>query len=126
MIVYGLDTAILLFIGRVPLAYNVRNLIVRWQISVLTAMVFTAVVGLLTGLLAFVNGMYALAADSGQPGNVLVLAEGQNDEVVSNLGYSDVAMIGRKPQPSMPMIGRCHDRSASNASTWLAGTTHGQ
>ena len=71
MIVYGLDTAILLFIGRVPLAYNVRNLIVRWRISVLTAIVFTAVVGLLTGLLAFVNGMYALAADSGQPGNVL-------------------------------------------------------
>ena len=61
---------ILLFIGRVPLAYNVRNLFVRWRISALTAIVFTAVVGLLTALLAFVNGMYALTADSGQPGNV--------------------------------------------------------
>jgi hypothetical protein len=96
VIVYALDLIILLLIGRVPLAYNTRNLIVRWRIAILTAVAFTAVVGLLTALLAFVNGMYALAADSGQPGNVLVLAEGQNDEVVSNLGYSDVAMIERE------------------------------
>ncbi len=96
LIVYGLDLAILLLIGRVPLAYNLRNLLVRWRISVLTAVVFTAVVGLLTALLAFVNGMYALTADSGQPGNVLVLADGATDEVFSNLGYSDVAMIERE------------------------------
>jgi putative ABC transport system permease protein len=96
LIVYALDLAILLFIGRVPLAYNLRNLVVRWRISVLTAIVFTAVVGLLTGLLAFVNGMYALTADSGHPGNVLVLADGATDEVFSNLGYNDVAMIERE------------------------------
>jgi ABC-type lipoprotein release transport system permease subunit len=96
LIVYALDLAILLFIGRVPLAYNVRNLLVRWRISVLTAVVFTAVVGLLTFLLAFVNGMYALTADSGHPGNVLVLADGATDEVFSNLGYNDVAMIERE------------------------------
>ncbi|HEY1375559.1 MAG TPA: ABC transporter permease [Gemmataceae bacterium] len=96
LIVYGLDLAILLLIGRVPLAYNLRNLLVRWRITVLTAVVFTAVVGLLTALLAFVNGMYALTADSGQPGNVLVLADGATDEVFSNLGYSDVAMIERE------------------------------
>jgi putative ABC transport system permease protein len=96
LIVYSLDLAILLLIGRVPLAYNIRNLLVRWRISVLTAIVFTAVVGLLTALLAFVNGMYALTADSGHPGNVLVLADGATDEVFSNLGYDDVAMIERE------------------------------
>jgi putative ABC transport system permease protein len=96
LIVYALDLAILLSIGRVPLAYNVRNLLVRWRISLMTACVFTAVVGLLTGLLAFVNGMYALTADSGQPGNVLVLADGSTDEVFSNLGYNDVALIERE------------------------------
>src|SRR5207237_1612504 len=90
------DLAILLFIGRVPLAYNVRNLIVRWRISALTAVVFTVVVGLLTALLAFVNGMYALTADSGQPGNVLVLADGATDELFSYLAYNDVAMIERE------------------------------
>jgi hypothetical protein len=96
LIVYALDLLILLFIGRVPLAYNVRNLLVRWRISVLTAVVFTAVVGLLTALLAFVNGMYALTADSGQPGNVLVLSDGATDELFSYLGASDVTMIERE------------------------------
>src|SRR5262249_9204780 len=69
LIVYALDLLILLIIGRVPLAYNLRNLIVKWKISVMTAAAFTAVVGLLTVLLAFINGMYLLTADSGQPGN---------------------------------------------------------
>jgi putative ABC transport system permease protein len=96
LIVYGLDLAILLSIGRVPFAYNLRNLLVRWPTTLMTAAVFTAVLGLLTGLLAFVNGMYALTADSGQPGNVLVLADGATDEVFSNLGYSDVALIERE------------------------------
>jgi hypothetical protein len=96
LIAYGLDLVILLFIGRVPVAYNLRNLVVRWRISALTGGVFTAVVGLLTALLAFVNGMYALTADSGQPGNVLVLADGATDELFSYLGYNDVAMIERE------------------------------
>ena len=96
LIVYGLDVAILSLVGRVPLAYNVRNLFVRWWITAMTALAFTAVVGLLTALLAFVNGMYALTADSGQPGNVLVLSDGSTDEVFSNLGYNDVALIERE------------------------------
>jgi hypothetical protein len=96
LVVYALDLAILASIGRVPLAYNLRNLLVRWRISLMTAVVFTAVVGLLTALLAFVNGMYVLTADSGHPGNVLVLADGSTDEVFSNLGFGDVALIERE------------------------------
>jgi hypothetical protein len=96
LIIYALDLVILLMIGRVPLAYNVRNLVVRWKISVMTAAAFTAVLGLLTVLLAFINGMYAVTADSGQPGNVLILADGSTDEVFSNLGYNDVALIERE------------------------------
>jgi hypothetical protein len=96
LIVYALDIGILMLIGRVPLTYNVRNLLVRWRISVMTAVVFTAVVGLLTALLAFVNGMQALTADSGQPGNVMVLSDGATDELFSYLGASDVTMIERE------------------------------
>ena len=40
--------------------------------------------------------MDQLTANSGQPGNVLVLADGSTDEVFSNLGYSDVSMIERE------------------------------
>jgi len=96
LIVYALDVAILVAVGRVPLRYNIRNLMVRWWITLLTAIAFTVVVGLLTILLAFVNGMYKLTADSGQPGNVIILADGATDEVFSSLGYNDVALVERE------------------------------
>jgi cell division protein FtsX len=96
LIVYALDVAILVAIGSVPLRYNVRNLVVRWWITLLTAIAFTVVVGLLTVLLGFVNGMYKLTADSGQPGNVIILADGATEEVFSNLGYNDVALVERE------------------------------
>lgn len=84
-------------VGRVPLRYNVRNLIVRWPITILTALAFTLVVGLLTVMLAFVNGMYRLTEGSGQPGNVIVLSDGATDEMFSNLGYRDSADVERQP-----------------------------
>lgn len=89
LIVYATDLALLLLIGRVPLAYNYRNLVVRWRIAGLTALAFTVVVGLLVALLAFVNGMYKLNEGTGIPGNVFVLSDGATDELFSNLGYAD-------------------------------------
>jgi putative ABC transport system permease protein len=74
-------------VRRVPLAYNIRNLIVRWKPTALTALAFTLVVGLMTVMLAFVNGMYKLTEASGAPGNVLVLQDGATDELFSDLGY---------------------------------------
>lgn len=93
---YGFDLLLLLAVGKVPLAYNFRNLIVRRATALLTAMVFAVVVGLIVVLLAFVNGMYELNENSGIPGNVIVLSEGSTDEVFSNLGYGDVNNIPRE------------------------------
>jgi hypothetical protein len=90
LVVYATDLGLLLMIGRVPLAYNYRNLVVRWRIAGLTALAFTVVVGLLVALLAFVNGMYKLNEATGIPGNVFVLSDGATDELFSNLGYGDV------------------------------------
>ena len=90
LVIYATDLLLLLLIGKVPIKYNVRNLIVRWRISGLTATAFTVVVGLLVGLLAFVNGMYKINQDSGIPGNVFVLSDGATDELFSNLGYGDL------------------------------------
>jgi hypothetical protein len=81
---------------RVPLGYNVRNLVVRWRTTLLTTLAFTLVVGLMTVMLAFVNGMYALTKGSGVPGNVMVLADGATDEVFSDLGYGDIATLATK------------------------------
>jgi ABC-type lipoprotein release transport system permease subunit len=80
--------------GRVPLRYNVRNIAVRWRTTLLTGLAFTLVVGLLTVMLAFVNGMRQLTESSGHPDNVVVLSEGATDEAFSNLGYSDTADLG--------------------------------
>jgi ABC-type lipoprotein release transport system permease subunit len=93
LIVYASDLGLLLLIGKVPLAYNLRYLWVRRRDTLLTAVVFTVVVALVVVLLAFVNGMYQLNEGTGVPGNVLVLSEGSTDEIFSNLGRSDVDNI---------------------------------
>jgi putative ABC transport system permease protein len=89
----------LLATGRVPLRYNVRNLAVRWKTTLMTALAFTLVVGLLTVMLAFVNGMRQLTENSGNPDNVIVLSEGATDEAFSNLGYSDTGDLGSLLDP---------------------------
>jgi putative ABC transport system permease protein len=90
----GIALALLLaLLGRVPVRYNVRNLQVRWRTTVATALAFTLVIALLTVMLAFVNGMYKLTQGSGQPGNVIVLAEGSTDESFSNVPIADAGEI---------------------------------
>jgi hypothetical protein len=77
----------------VPFSYNLRNLIVRWRPTLLTALAFIFVVGLMTVMGAFVNGLYKLTKSSGVPGNVIVLADGSTDEMFSNLGFGDIKEI---------------------------------
>ena len=86
--VYLLDLGVLVLMGNVPLAYNLRNVRVRWKTNLMTGVSFTAVIALLVFLLAFVNGMNNLTENSGVPGNVFVLSDGSTDEIFSNLGYS--------------------------------------
>ncbi len=76
-------------LARVPLIYNVRNLVVRFWTTLLTALAFTLVVALLTVMLAFVNGMYRLTENSGHPENIVILGQGTQDEVFSTLGFGD-------------------------------------
>jgi putative ABC transport system permease protein len=106
VVIYLLDIALLLAIGKVPLRYNLRNLRVRWLTNAMTLVAFTFVVGLLVMLLAFVSGMNNLTENTGVPGNVFVLSDGATDELFSNLGYGDldnvereVAMLGKNDRP---------------------------
>ena len=85
----GLFLVLLVAVGKVPLSYNLMNLRVRWVTTLMTAAAFTAVIGLQTCMLAFVNGMYAMTDSTGEPGNVLILSEGSTDETFSNLGFAD-------------------------------------
>jgi ABC-type lipoprotein release transport system permease subunit len=72
-------------VAGVPIRYNLRNLQVRWKSTLATALAFTLVVGLLTVMLAFVQGMNRLTEGSGQPGNIVILSQGAVDEAFSTL-----------------------------------------
>jgi hypothetical protein len=87
----------LVAIGKVPLSYNVRNLTVRWKTTVLSSLAFTAVIALLTVMMAFVHGMKRLTEETGQPGNVIVLSDGATDEILSNLTIGDLSEIENLP-----------------------------
>jgi ABC-type lipoprotein release transport system permease subunit len=80
-------------LGKLIVRYNLRNLFVRWKITLLTALAFTLVIGLLTVMRAVVSGMYKLTESSGIAANVMVLADGATDELFSNLGYGDIKEI---------------------------------
>jgi ABC-type antimicrobial peptide transport system permease subunit len=95
--IYLEDLVVLFLIGKVPLSYNFRNLSLRWLTTAMTASAFFLVIGLLTILLSFVNGMDRLTEGSGQPGNVMVLSDGATDELFSNLSPDDVGDVERQP-----------------------------
>ena len=88
---------LLLVINRVPLSYTLRNLSLRWRTTLMTALAFTMVVGLMVVMLAFTTGMQRMTEGSGQPGNVVILAEGAIDEAFSNLNVSDLGEIENLP-----------------------------
>ena len=100
----------LVAVGKIPLSYNIRNLTIRWKTTVLSALAFTAVIGLLTVMMAFVHGMNRLTEGTGQPGNVIVLSDGATDEVISNLTVSDLSEIEHLPsvvrQDGRPLASR--------------------
>src|SRR3954469_408748 len=77
----------------VPVRYNYRNLIVRWKTTLMTASGFTLVVAALIVMLAFVSGIETVCAVSGEPENVLVLKQGNNDEVLSQLDSHTVSQV---------------------------------
>src|SRR5438105_2492915 len=66
----------LLPIRKVPIVYNLRNLQNRWKTTIVTALAFTLVTGLLTFMLTFVKGMDRLIESSGNPDNIMILSDG--------------------------------------------------
>jgi cell division protein FtsX len=87
----------LVALGKVPLAYNLRHLALRWRSTLATALAFTLVVFLLMLMLAFVQGMERLTQTGGRPGNVIVLSQGVTDELLSYLPFSDAGDLALQP-----------------------------
>jgi putative ABC transport system permease protein len=90
----------------VPLSYNYRNLRVRWKTTLMTAAGFTLVVAALVVMLAFINGIEAACAVSGEPENVILLSKGNNDEVLSRMDRSLVAQVETSKGVALDAAGR--------------------
>jgi putative ABC transport system permease protein len=68
----------------IPLAYNLRNLVVRKTTTIMTALGIALTVAVLLSILALVDGLRATLASSGDPLHILVLRKGSDSEIVSN------------------------------------------
>jgi putative ABC transport system permease protein len=77
----------------VPLSYNYRNLRVRWKTTLMTASGFTLVVAALVVMLAFIHGIEAACATTGEAENVILLSKGNNDEVLSQMERGLVSQV---------------------------------
>lgn len=69
---------------RIPLAYNLRNLVVRKTTTLTTALGIGLTVAVLLAVFALVDGLRQAFAATGDPLHVLVLRKGSDSELVSN------------------------------------------
>jgi putative ABC transport system permease protein len=68
----------------IPLAYNLRNLVVRKTTTLMTALGIALTVAVLLSILALVNGLRTTLDSSGDPLQIIVLRKGSESEIVSN------------------------------------------
>ena len=69
----------------IPLAYNLRNLVVRKSTTLMTALGIALTVAVLMAMLAMVNGLETSFAATGDPLNLIVTRKGSESELVSSL-----------------------------------------
>ncbi|HUB78801.1 MAG TPA: ABC transporter permease [Bryobacteraceae bacterium] len=95
----------------IPLAYNLRNLVVRKTTTIMTALGIALTVAVLLAILALVAGLRSTLSVSGDPLHVLVLRKGSDSELVSvflrsqfqDLKFKSGIALGRDGQPLASM-----------------------
>ncbi len=76
-----------------PISYNVRNVIVRWKVTLLALGGIALVVGVLIALTAMANGFSKALATTGSPDNAIVTQRGSNSEMSSGFSRDNASMI---------------------------------
>jgi len=95
----------------IPIAYNLRNLVVRKTTTIMTALGIGLTVAVLLAILALVHGLRTTLSVSGDPRHVLVLRKGAESELVSlftraqfqDLKFKTGIASGRDGQPLASM-----------------------
>jgi len=108
----------------IPLAYNLRNLVVRKTTSAMTALGIALTVTVLLAILALLNGLHLTLSASGDPRRVIVLRRGSESELLSNiyrtqfqdLKFKTGVAPGRDGQPlaSLELVTAINLTNASN------------
>jgi putative ABC transport system permease protein len=91
----------------IPIAYNLRNLVVRKTTTIMTALGIALTVAVLLAILALVNGLQVTLSSSGDPLHVIAMRKGSTSELVSGMSrsqYQDLKFkqgiaTGRDGQP---------------------------
>jgi putative ABC transport system permease protein len=81
----------------IPLAYNLRNLVVRKTTTIMTALGIALTVAVLLAVLALVDGLRTTLASSGDPLQVIVMRKGSESEIVSNFTRTQFQDLKFKP-----------------------------
>src|SRR5947207_11128309 len=81
----------------IPLAYNLRNLVVRKTTTIMTALGIALTVAVLLSILALLNGLQTTLSASGDPLQIVVLRKGSESEIVSNFTRSQFQDLKFKP-----------------------------
>src|SRR5215813_2888355 len=81
----------------IPIAYNLRNLIVRKTTTVMTALGIALTVAVLVADLALVEGLRTAFKATGHPLQILVLRKGSNAELNSSVTREALQILKSKP-----------------------------
>ena len=97
----------------IPLAYNLRNLVVRKTTTIVTALGIALTVAVLLAVLALVAGLRTAFQSSGDPLQILVMHKGSNAELNSGMtreNFQDIKSLpgiardGNEPMASLEMM----------------------
>ncbi|HEX7086956.1 MAG TPA: ABC transporter permease [Vicinamibacterales bacterium] len=76
-----------------PISYNIRNIIVRWKVTLLALGGISLVVAVLIALTAMANGFSRALAVTGSPDNAIVTQRGSTGELASGFTRDQASMI---------------------------------
>jgi len=77
----------------IPLRYNLRNLVVRWRLTLATMLGIALVVAVFIMIMALARGLKATYISTGDPRNLLVLRKGSTAESSSQITRNEVRLI---------------------------------
>src|SRR5215510_4339949 len=82
---------------KIPISYNIRNLIARRTTTIMTALGIALTVAVLLSVLALVEGLRTSLASTGDPMNVMVTRKGSTAELNSSMTQEQFQVIKVKP-----------------------------